>query len=261
MNFLVIISNQDQASLNFKEVLFTEYKLNEVKDKVFELILENSINKIYVKIIDTMHIFSKEEEIIEPNLDINQIIFLSKHSTLGEIKPKSLTVHSIGNWGKADLGGLDHTVIETDPILIRCLLLELKKNKPLSLKPYEIKQEATHHGPYLSVPTIFYEIGSDKDAWNDKKPSKFMLTCLFNVLSTYNREKVKEEKKWIEAVGLGGSHYCTKFNKKTFDENYIYSFGHVIASYGLEDIKLKPELLEEAKRKSNSSIVIKEEEL
>ncbi|MEI8364513.1 MAG: D-aminoacyl-tRNA deacylase, partial [archaeon] len=117
MNFLIIVSNQDPASLNFKEVLFTKYKLEKIKDKVFELVLSGSINKIYVKVIDSMHIFSKEEEVIEPDLDINQIIFLSKHSTLGEIKPKSLTVHAIGNWGKADLGGFDHTVIETDPTL------------------------------------------------------------------------------------------------------------------------------------------------
>jgi len=261
MNFLIIISNQDPASLNFKEVLFTKYKLERIKDKVFELALNDSINKIYIKVIDSMHIFSKEEEIIEPDLDINQIIFLSKHSTLGEIKPKSLTVHAIGNWGKADLGGLDHTVIETDPILIRSLLLELKKNKPLSLKPYEIKQEATHHGPYLSVSTIFYEIGSDKDAWNDKVPSEFMLTSLFNIISNYDRDKIKNEKGWIEAVGVGGSHYCTKFNKKTFDEKYSYSFGHIVASYGLDEIKLRPELIKQAKEKSNATVVIKEEEL
>jgi D-aminoacyl-tRNA deacylase len=261
MNFLIIISNQDIASLNFKEVLFTKYKLERIKDKVFELLLDDSKNKIYVKIIENMHIFSKEEEIIEETLDINQIIFLSKHSTLGEIKPKSLTVHSIGNWGKADLGGLDNTVVETDPILIRSLLLELKKNKPLSLKAYEIKQEATHHGPYLSLSTIFYEIGSDKDAWTDKEPSEFMLTCLFNVLSSYDRDKIKKEKGWVEAVGVGGSHYCTKFNKKTFDEKYPYSFGHVVASYGLDEIKQKPELIEQAKKKSNASIAIKEEEL
>jgi len=215
MNFLLIISNQDIASLNFKETLFQEYTLEEMNLNLFKVKIKSSINKIYLKIINSLHIFSKEEEIIEPNLNIDQIIFLSKHSTLGEIKPKSMTVHSIGNWGKADLGGLDHTVVKTDAILIRTLLIELKNNKPISLKPYEIKQEATHHGPFLLTPTIFYEIGSSKDEWVNKEVSKFMLICLFKVISNYNKEEKKKEKGWIEAVGIGGSHYCTKFNKKT----------------------------------------------
>ncbi len=261
MNFLLIISNQDIASLNFKEILFTEYDIEEINSNVFKVTKENSKNVVYLKIITSLHIFSKEEEIIEPELAINQIIFLSKHSTLGEIKPKSMTVHPIGNWGKADLGGLDHTIIETDPILIRSLLLELKSNKPLALKPYEIKQEATHHGPFLSTSTIFYEIGSNKDAWVDRDVARFMLTCLFNVISNYNRQEIKKEKGWVEAIGVGGSHYCTKFNKKTFDEKYSYSFGHIVASYGLEHIKQKPELVEQAKEKSRASVVIKEEEL
>jgi len=260
MNFLIIISTQDIASLTFKQVIFEKYKLGKIKDNLFLLEKEGK-NKIYIKVIDYLHITSKEEEILEDKLKINQIIFLTRHSTLNEIKPKSITVHACGNFGKAELGGLDHKLTSTDPILIRFLLIELRKNKPKNIKQYEVKQEATHHGPDLSISTIFYEIGSSKKDWENLEVAEYMLDILFNTINNYNKEEIKTNKHWIEAVGIGGSHYCTKFNKLTFEEKQPFSFGHVVASYALLDIKEKPELLEEAKEKSNSKIIIKEEEL
>ena len=260
MNFLIIVSNQDIASTTFKQVIFSKYKLEKIKEDLF-LLDKEGINKIYVKVIDYLHITSNEKQILEDSLDINQIIFLTRHSTLGELKPKSMTVHACGNWGKADLGGIENTVTITDPILIRYLLVELRRNKPLSIKPYEVKQEATHHGPDLSISTIFYEIGSSEDDWKNLEVAEYMLNILFNSIVNYNREDIKKEKNWIEAVGVGGSHYCTKFNKKTFDEKQPYCFGHVVASYALDDIKAKPELLEQAKEKSSASVVVNEEEL
>ena len=260
MNFLIIVSNQDVAALTFKQALFEKYTLEKIKDNLFILKQEGE-NKIYIKIIDFLHITCKEEEILNDSLIIDQIIFLTRHSTLSEIKPKSMTVHACGNFGKAELGGLDYTITKTDPILIRSLLIELKKNKPLSIKPYEVKQEATHHGPNLSISTIFYEIGSSQEDWKNLKVAEYMLEILFNTINNYNKEEIKSEKNWIEAIGVGGSHYCTQFNKKTFDEKQPYCFGHVVASYALLDIKERPGLLEEAKEKSNSKIIIKEEEL
>ncbi len=260
MNFLIIISNQDIASLTFKQVIFSKYMLEEIKNNLF-LMKNDAKNKIYIKIIDCLHITCKEEEILNDSLIIDQIIFLTRHSTLSEIKPKSMTVHACGNFGKAELGGLDHTLTKTDPILIRSLLLKLKKNKPLLIKPYEVKQEATHHGPSLSISTIFYEIGSSQEDWKNVDVAEYMLEILFNIINNYDKEEIKKERKWIEAVGIGGSHYCTKFNKKTFDEKELNCFGHVVASYALFEIKERPELLEEAKEKSNSKLIIKEEEL
>ncbi|HRT03064.1 MAG TPA: D-aminoacyl-tRNA deacylase [Candidatus Diapherotrites archaeon] len=264
MNFLLIISKADIAATTFNEQLFQNYDLKNISENYY-LLKTNGINKIYVWITQKQHLYLNEKEDLDsqiPNYkQINQIIFLSKHSTLTNNKPPSMLIHSIGNWGKAELGGKDHTLVKTDPILIRTLLLELKKNKYPQIKKYEIKQEATHHGPYLNKNTIFFEIGSQEIDWKNKNAVKYMLTILISNIINYNRQKIKTQKNWVEAVGVGGSHYCTKFNRITFDEKKQFCFGHVVANYAIQEIEKNPKLLNQAKEKSGAKIIIREEEI
>jgi D-aminoacyl-tRNA deacylase len=259
MKFLIVSSKEDLASVNLKEELFSLYKFEKKDDNLYQMDTIGN-NQIFFKEILETHIYSSKEKIVENN-KYNQIIFLSRHSTLSESKPKCMTVHAIGNWGIAEMGGKDHTVVKTDPILIRLLLTELKKNKPKEIKEFEVKQEATHHGPYLEEPTIFFEIGSQESDWKNKLVSKYMIKILINNIKDYNKEEIKNKNNWIEVIGVGGSHYCTKFNRLTFNQNNKYCFGHVVASYALKEIEKNKELLESAKEKSNSKIVIYEESI
>jgi len=259
MNFLIIISEKDLASLTLGEKL-KEKPYSKVSGNLYKLDIDGE-NNIYFKEITTRHIYSKQEDIIPKDIKVDNIIFLSKHSTLNEFKPKAMTVHAIGNWGKAELGGKDSTIVKTDPILIRSLLMALKKNKPKNIKSYEVKQEATHHGPYLDYSTIFYEIGSQESDWSNKDVAKYMIDILLDTIKNYDKQKIISEKNWIPAVGVGGSHYCTRFNKKTFQNSNQFAFGHVAPNYVLEDVRKNPDILEQAKEKSNAKRIIKEEEL
>jgi len=262
MNILLICSKNDLASVNFFETLTTlDFGFTKFSKNLWFL---DKDNKIFLVLIEKMHLYLEQEEIValekEANLEFEQIIFLSKHSTLSEIKPRTISVHAVGNWGKAELGGKDETVVKTDPILIRSLLLDLYTFKPKTI-PFEIKQEATHHGPYLDKSTIFVEIGSDENAWKDKSVCEFVCKELIKVISDYDKEKTKQEGKWEEVVGVGGSHYCTKFNRLTFYPENKYCFGHIIPDYALKQITDKQKLrkiLEQTKVKSNSSLVIDE---
>jgi D-aminoacyl-tRNA deacylase len=163
MNFLLIVSREDKASLNLKEELFNNYKINKLNEYEDLFYLDNDYykfeNNIYIKIISQLHIFcdNKIYSDISNKINIDSIIFLSKHATQSEIKNKCITAHTIGNFSKAKFGGKDFTVVETDPILIRSILLKLKENKKdfSNIKKYEIKQEVTHHGPYIEKPTLF----------------------------------------------------------------------------------------------------------
>lgn len=262
MNFLLICSKTDLAAVNFFETLTTgEFGFKEISIDLWFL---EKKNKICLVLSEKAHLYFEDEDVSKiekkANTEFEQIIFLSRHSTLGEKKPRSITAHAVGNWGKAELGGKDETVVKTDAILIRSLLLDFYNNKPKALE-YEVKQEATHHGPYLSKSTIFVEIGSDQNAWKDKITCDFVCKELIKIISDYDKEKIKQEKEWREVVGFGGSHYCTKFNRLTFDKNSKYCFGHIIPDYALKQIsdnqKLK-ELLEQAKEKSNSILVMAE---
>jgi len=264
MNFFLVCSKNDPAAINFFETL-TNYSFgfNKLSDNLWILKKEN---KIFLVLTEKMHLYIDDTDISifekEAKTKFDQIIFLSKHSTLSEIKPRTISVHAIGNWGKAELGGIDETLVETDAILIRSLLMDLN-NKSKNLE-YEIKQEATHHGPFINKSVIFVEIGSDEKAWKDKKVSEFVIDCLINLIKDYDKYKIKHEKDWVDAVGFGGSHYCTKFNRFTFDKKNKYCFGHVIPDYALDKIKNSDKLktlLEQAKQKSNSDIVINENKM
>jgi D-aminoacyl-tRNA deacylase len=259
MNILIIASKKDKASVNLKKRLFENYNLEKKKD--FYLLKIDGINNIYFKEIENQHIYSNEKEIVPKDLQVDQIIVLSKHSTLSEIKTKTITAHSIGNWGKAELGGQDKTLVKTDPILIREILFNLKKNKPTEIKEYEIKQEATHHGPYLNISTIFVEIGSSDPDWENKDVANYIIKTVINILTNYNKQEIKNKRHWVEALGIGGNHYCSKFNKKTFKKSNLFCFGHIIPNYALKDVNNNPKIIEEAKEKSNSEIVIYNKDL
>jgi D-aminoacyl-tRNA deacylase len=267
MNFLLIVSKEDKASLNLKEELFNNYKIKKLNEYEDLFYLDNDYykfkNNIYIKIISELHIFCDDKIYLDISnkINIDSIIFLSKHATKSDIKNKCITAHAIGNFSKAELGGKDFTVVETDPILIRSILLKLKENKKdfSNINKYKITQEATHHGPYLEKSTLFYEIGSHIDEWINKDVSKFMIQMLLEVLKDYNKEKIKIDNNWIETVGIGGSHYCTKFNKYTFNKQNKFCFGHIIPNYAIDSFEKNKDILQhQVLTKSNSKIILNE---
>jgi D-aminoacyl-tRNA deacylase len=255
MNILLITSEKDVASSNFYKVLLDRFCFNKVEDNLYLLKNKGTENKIFLKNIKELHIFSEENNILDNN-DYDIIIFLSKHSTLSKIKKKYFCVHAIGNFGDTLYGGKPKTLVETDGFLIRHLLLNLKKNKPKELEEYIITQEATHHGPYINKKALFFEIGSDIEDWNNLIAIDFLSKILINSLLKYSAKKF-EKKGWISVCGYGGSHYCTVFNKYTFNKENNYSFGHIVPSYATEDFK-KNKLFDEIKKKGFSKKILKE---
>lgn len=255
MNILLISTKKDSASFNFYKTLVSkEFEFKEIEDTLWVL---DKKNKIYLTLIEKETLYLEEKEIENKIEKIDRIIFLSKHATLSEIKPKIISAHAVGNWKENKFGGKKSTLVNTDAILLREILYNLKQNKPKNLK-YEVTQEATHHGPFLNKPSIFLEIGSDTVSWNDTLALNYICKELIKVLADYNPKNFKKNN-WKEAVGYGGSHYCTKFNKPTFDLENKYCFGHIIPDYAISQIKDKIELkkiIEEAKKKSNAKIVL-----
>ena len=229
---LIIASNADSASVNLRERLLEisswtkcgEYDANDMWE-----ITENNGDycKKGTRLISINNIHIDAEKIDEDfekrnNTKINNIIFLSRHKAASG-KP-SLTVHPIGNWGKAEYGGEEGKITPTSPKIMTSLLREIKKNQ---LEGFDVCFEATHHGPLLNTPTIFLEIGSTENEWEDELPAQSLIKSLLEV-------------KYIDGknvVGVGGGHYTPRFTEAAL--THKVNFGHMVANYGVPFVNTK----------------------
>jgi len=229
---LIIASNADSASVNLRERLLEmsswtkcgEYDANDMWE-----ITENNGDycKKGTRLISINNIHIDAEKIDEDfekrnNTKINNIIFLSRHKAASG-KP-SLTVHPIGNWGKAEYGGEEGKITPTSPKIMTSLLREIKMNQ---LEGFDVCFEATHHGPLLNTPTIFLEIGSTENEWEDELPAQSLIKSLLEV-------------KYIDGknvVGVGGGHYTPRFTEAAL--THKVNFGHMVANYGVPFVNTK----------------------
>jgi D-aminoacyl-tRNA deacylase len=216
---LILSSQDDLASLNIREKLLAMDGWKKIgmfqnfpvyKNDRFYLV-HIKIQKIYAENIDS---------IIREKLNINfdNIIVASKHKSASGIR--SLTVHPIGNWGKAEYGGKDRVVVKTNPHLMTQALRLLKKNN--NLEEYTVSFEATHHGPYLETPTFFIEIGSTEEEWRDDRAGEILAKTILEL----------EEKRYVPAIGIGRGHYMPRITDVAL--HYKISFGHMLPSYAVE---------------------------
>ena len=240
---LIIASNADSASINLKDRLLEmsswvkcgKYDGNdmwEIVEKRGDYCEKGtrliSINNIHINAEKIDETFEKEN-----NVKINNIIFLSRHKAASG-KP-SLTVHPIGNWGKAEYGGEEGKITPTSPKLMTSLLRKIKENQ---LEGFDVCFEATHHGPLLKTPTIFLEIGSTDNEWEDKIPAQALINSLLEVKYTEGKN----------VVGIGGGHYTPRFTEAAL--THKVNFGHMVANYGVPFVD--KDVIKEAIKSSNA---------
>lgn len=208
----IIISKEDIASMNIAKWLLS---LEKWKDR--EKIYINEEKLIYF--IDDMHIYHNDvdKEIESLGYSIDTIIFASRHASVAE--KKTLTVHPIGNYSKAEFGGKDSELVPCNPLLMRNALQLLKEK---NLEKYEVCYEATHHGPYLKKPCFFIEVGSTEKEWNDERACKAIAETILEM----------EERKYDVAIGVGGGHYAPRFTEIALEKGT--AFGHIAAKYAVK---------------------------
>ncbi|MCX6750646.1 MAG: hypothetical protein NTZ83_04270, partial [Candidatus Pacearchaeota archaeon] len=148
--YLVIASKKDRAGMNITNQLsqFREIPL-----------LSSWGNK------PGFDFYLVDEEIIyTENLNmekINQydfIIFASRHKSQKE--EKTLSIHPPGNFRTADYGGEKEKVCPSSALFNKFLFAKLEENAKKADLNYKVTLECTHHGPLISKPCVFIEIGS-----------------------------------------------------------------------------------------------------
>ena len=218
MKFCVVISKKDLAGLNIaKELRKLDDKINIIEEDKEIIYLEN----------------------IDKTLNFDFIIFASKHQSKKQVK--SLTVHNIGNWKEADFGGTSKKVSPSIAGLNKKMFQILFK-KSENLKDFIISMECTHHGPYIEKPSIFIEIGSSKEEWQNPELGKIIAKTIKEFVYVNSSNEKSENG---VGIGIGGPHYCNNFNEIQLNSSIAIS--HVIPEYVLP---LNKEMINEALNKT-----------
>lgn len=134
----------------------------------------------------------------------------------------SLTAHTPGNFGPAQMGG-EPGKLAVNPALYVSEAVrkfaEFKENRP-ALSEYEVSLEVTHHGPSFNTPIVFVEVGSTEKQWQDMEAIGAAADVIVHLLDSELEGK--------SIVGVGGTHYAPYFTRKCLEG---HNFGHLCPKY------------------------------
>ncbi len=132
-----------------------------------------------------------------PNAEL--IVFLSRHSS--QSGTPTLSVHTPGNFGEAELGGLPRSISISPANAMQTALKTLTSLKQEMHLNYDVSYECTHHGPSLLVPTMFVELGSSEKQWNDQTAAAAVAQAALKAIAEFGKPKRPA------VLGIGGTHY------------------------------------------------------
>ncbi len=189
----------------------------------------------------TLQFLEAEDRLIyEIDLDkrtnCDLIIFISRHTS--QNPTPALTVHTTGNYGKAMLGGNDYELATAAPEMMHAILNAMNRRLKAatakeevagsdekgqaSIGKYRISYEVTHHGPTdLKTPSLFVEIGSTINEWQDENAGSLVAGAVIDALSL-DSDSLNDV---IRLIGLGGTHYAARQTEISLDSKG--AFGHI----------------------------------
>lgn len=252
---LFIATLTDTASINIARNMISMYRWTELKDDGEKKVLRTIAREknIYLWVVNhsllsldyANKIFESELESLETEDFISDVFFVSKHAAASGTV--SLTVHPIGIPHLLEAGRSGGLPGKCSPpnhhigALYRNIIKHVSKHK--LDKMFQVTLEATHHGPFVEVPTCFVEIGSSETEWCNEDAGKLWAKCIGQYFemepshaaetiesaassdmpidsscddivegcNTYEEmETTKEE--GIVCMQIGGGHYVPKMN-------------------------------------------------
>ncbi|MDR0791080.1 MAG: D-aminoacyl-tRNA deacylase [Methanomassiliicoccaceae archaeon] len=210
---LLICSEEDIASVNIRDALVAKGEWEDDGTALY------NDDMVMISIPD-IHIRAEnvDDTAKEKGIRADEIIFLSRHKAASGIP--TLTVHPIGNFHSAELGGRPRALVKASPATMTGLLRSLAS---VDTGQYKVSFEVTHHGPWVNMPATFIEIGSDTAQWNDKEAATMIADSIC----------AHEKSDGITAIGIGGGHYAPRFTEVARDHEI--NFGHMIPEYAFRD--------------------------
>jgi D-aminoacyl-tRNA deacylase len=224
---LLVSSSKDPASSNIKKKILEHYPF-ESTDQIFHNnpVFSAEINRKEVRLVTIAEESVNAQYLPDYFESLSLILFVSRHSSQSG-KP-TLSVHTPGNLGSAELGGMPRNVSVSPAVAMRNALNALQRYKEEKCLDYDVSYECTHHGPSLNVPAMFVELGSSIEQWRDMKAAEAVAHAAVEVISRYDLTQHHA------ALGVGGPHYNRRFTGMAIGGEAI--FGHMIPKYALHYI-------------------------
>jgi D-aminoacyl-tRNA deacylase len=221
---LMVASTKDVAGMNIAQQLLDHYEF----EKQSELFRKHPVYLKRVQNREVKLVFIDEEivntQYITDFFVAEMLVFLSRHASASGIP--TLSVHTPGNLGKAELGGISRKVSVSPASAMKDALLEMARRKEEMRLDYEVSYEGTHHGPSLDVPIMFVELGSSSKQWKDVRAARAVAHAAMVAVS--------KRSKYPTALGIGGPHYNKKFSQIALTTKI--AFGHMIPKYAIPEV-------------------------
>jgi D-aminoacyl-tRNA deacylase len=243
MSTVIISSTLDTASENIKNELLKQSNWEESNLFFNEITYKNtSLSDLYMITINDNKI--THENIVEQIqkfllIDATEAVFISRHRS--KTGAPTLTTHPIGNYGKALFGGINKTLSPTMPLKMTALLRLIHKYAKKAHLYHKVCFEVTHHGPYMQIPTLFVEVGSNKEEWKKLKPANIIAKSLLYLFTSFENKKETQEKIPV-LIGIGGGHYAPRFTDVALKKEV--AFAHMIPSYQINEGNITLEMLQ-----------------
>mgnify|MGYP001051191742 CR=1 FL=1 len=224
---LIVASNMDMASLNIARQIRNNYDFKETAENFQRApIYSAEVNGKTIKLVTL-----NEESVYAQNLtdffsNLELIVFISRHSSISGTP--TLSVHTSGNLGEAEFGGLSRKVSISPAGAMKDALKAMMQFKEEMKLDYEVSYECTHHGPSLNAPTMFAELGSSQKQWSDLKAAEAVAHATMKAISGFG------ESQYRAVLGIGGPHYNKKFTKMALESEV--AFGHMIPKYAVPHV-------------------------
>jgi len=222
---LLVASSKDMASVNIARQILNHYSFSKTS-RVFQ---ESPVYSAGIDGKKVSFVTLKEETVQAQNLqdyfdDIDLVVFVSKHSSASGTP--TFSVHTPGNFGAAELGGLPREVSVSPAVAMRNALKALMRFTAGMKLDYEVSYECTHHGPSLKVPAMFVELGSSEKQWSDSSAAEVVAHAAVEAIAKFG---VPES---TAVIGIGGPHYNRRFTKLALEGELV--FGHMIPKYAVQ---------------------------
>lgn len=223
---LLVSSKKDVASMNIAKQILENYSFEEKASFQGNPAYETILGNRKVRLITLNEESVKAQSLTNSFDELDLMVFISRHSS--ESGTPTLSVHTPGNLGKAELGGLPRRVSISPANAMRNALRTMARLRSEMQLSYDVSYECTHHGPSLDVPTMFVELGSSAAQWNDPVGAEAVAQAAMEAVSAFGVSQAKA------VLGIGGPHYNSKFTRIALENDL--AFGHIIPKYAIEGI-------------------------